>query len=865
MKKILSTKILLTLLICMVCTTTFADDGGACGENLTWTYVEATKTLTISGSGAMIDASASGYPWHNYRANISKIVLENGVTSIGRYAFAGCTSLFSITIPNSVSNVGSNAFQGIKKIIWLTNTPPSGWQNAKGTVNYVSNNQFGTTNDIIIYPFLSSMFEVYGIKYVPVSPSDRTCDAIDCVYDESNTEVNINSSMTYQGIDMKVINVQPYTFYQNPYLQKVNLDISGHLSQYALSNCQNLQIALLGNNVTSVDDYAFSGCRKLGGIIIPDAVNAIGQYAFSGCSNMTSAYIGEGTTTIGQYAFSDCSNMSSVRIGNSTKTISDYAFSDCTSLTSVNFGDSTKYINPFAFQNCSSLSAIIIPGCVRSVGDNAFSGCKSLKELTIKERDSMERTIIPDCQVYPYSTYSLLIDVSKGDEISFDWIMYGDSESEITITCLNEIEQHNVSRKGGKQGHYNKTIRNHGQLSIVIKTHYSLWASYPCVRIENINLVESRKLLLGSNGRSSLFADCPLDSMYIDRDLSYYTDNSHGFSPFCKNTTLRSVLITNNNEEISSKEFYGCTHLQNVQLGNGVTSIGDWAFSGCTSLNHFSFGSKVNSIGKEAFSDCTALTDIVSRSIVPPTCGDQALDDINKWTCKLIVPQGYVPVYQAADQWKDFFFIEEGEAPEIPPTALTLNKSTTNLYIGESESLIAVITPDEATQRELKWKSSDESVAEVDENGVVTAKKEGTATITVQSVHSPMITASCEVTVLSPNIIFADAAVKAICVANWDKNGDGELSETEAAAITDLGDVFARTDIYSFDELKYFTGLSNMGNYAFSNCSGLTSITIPNNVTGIGDGTFFGCSGLISITIPNNVSSIGRQAFSGCI
>lgn len=111
MKIILSTKILLTLLICMVCTTTFADDGGACGENLTWTYVEAKKTLTISGSGPMINySSAYSYPWCYYFASISKVVLENGVTSIGSLAFAHCTCLTSITIPNSVTSIGDCAF-----------------------------------------------------------------------------------------------------------------------------------------------------------------------------------------------------------------------------------------------------------------------------------------------------------------------------------------------------------------------------------------------------------------------------------------------------------------------------------------------------------------------------------------------------------------------------------------------------------------------------------------------------------------------------------------------------------------------------------------------------------------------------------
>ena len=141
---------------------------------------------------------------------------------------------------------------------------------------------------------------------------------------------------------------------------------------------------------------------------------------------------------------------------------------------------------------------------------------------------------------------------------------------------------------------------------------------------------------------------------------------------------------------------------------------------------------------------------------------------------------------------------------------------------------------------------------------------------------------------LSPAITFADANVEAICVANWDTNGDGGLSEAEAAAVTDLGTVFKNNkQITSFDELQYFTGLTSIGTgafylcnglrsviipnnvtsidqYGFCDCSSLTSVTFSNNVTSIGDRAFQGCSGLTTISIPNSVTSIGYAAFSGC-
>ena len=106
-----------------------------------------------------------------------------------------------------------------------------------------------------------------------------------------------------------------------------------------------------------------------------------------------------------------------------------------------------------------------------------------------------------------------------------------------------------------------------------------------------------------------------------------------------------------------------------------MTTIGKWAFSGCSSLASFAFGSSVKTIGQEAFFDCTAMTHLVSKATTPPTCGTQALDDINKWSCTftcgtqalddinkwsctLSVPEGCNSVYQQADQWKDFFFID---------------------------------------------------------------------------------------------------------------------------------------------------------------------------------------------------------------
>ncbi len=117
----------------------------------------------------------------------------------------------------------------------------------------------------------------------------------------------------------------------------------------------------------------------------------------------------------------------------------------------------------------------------------------------------------------------------------------------------------------------------------------------------------------------------------------------------------------------------------------------------------------------------------------------------------------------------------------------------------------------------------------------------------------------------SPAIVFADDVVKNLCIDNWDVNGDGELSENEAAAVTDLSIVFqGNEDITSFEELSYFTGLTSIRASAFDGCSNLAAITIPCHVTSIGDEAFLGCFGLTSMEIPNGVTAIGEGAFKYC-
>ena len=638
-------------------------------EKITYEGYDYTVTSIYAFSGCSSLASvvipssvtSIGYDAFEGCSSLASVVIPSSVTSIGSNAFSGCSSLYSVTVGSGVQSIAASAFTDFngyiqpEKVIWLGNTPPEGYEYVEGRYNYVSNGSFAGLSNTKVYPFLSSMFEKDGIKYVPVNPSERTCDAIDCEYDSTAANISIEETVNYKGVELAVKDIRPCTCYGNKYVKSVKVDYGGAIGNSAFYACYS--VASVDIAATKIGSMAFYDCGAM--TIAKINADTIGSSAFYGNSAVTEAKIT--AKTIGASAFENSATKNPAKFEISADTIENSAFKGSKAITEAKITAKTIGASAFensatknpakfevkadnigdnAFTGCSKLEGVVLGESLKSVGNSAFEDCASLKGITIPDSvTSIGGRCFQGCKSLAYAKIGTVVSVIIHDEAFSNC----KSLPEIIIP---------------------KTVERIGN---------NVFAG--CYALADVTIADREtELKLGSNGSNPMFSSCPLKSVYIGGNITYGTTANDGYSPFYRNTSLETVRITDRETEISENEFYGCTSLKSVSMGDDIETIGRYAFSGCSALESFSFGTGLKSIGDEAFSDCTGMKKLVSKTAVPPVCGTQALDDINKWECTLYVPQESLDAYKSAAQWKEFFFLETG-IKNVPNTSSSATES----------------------------------------------------------------------------------------------------------------------------------------------------------------------------------------------
>ena len=370
--------------------TAFAEDSEwSCGatnsDTVTAHFNSASGTLTFSGNGAMKNYQDMHYPWKQISNQIKKIVIENGVTSIGSNAFYQCSDMqatLDLSDAKALTSIGNNAFYGCKKLTGSLKIPDS--------VTEIGAKAFRDCNN------LSGNFELpEGLQSVG-NEAFFNCYNLTGGLKLPNTVTSIGTGAFYNCAKLDGYLVLSSSLTKIP--------------QNAFNNCVNLKVEdklVIPSSVTVIEDGAFTRCSSLtGDLEIPDTVTSIGNHAFNGCSSLNGYLtlpsqltvipscafwncsqlkvqgglkIPENVKSIGWGAFKGCAQLKgSLTLPENIESIGERAFYDCTGLTgTLKIPDTVTEIEQGTFYRCGL--DFIFPSNVTSIGPRAFDGCVNFK------------------------------------------------------------------------------------------------------------------------------------------------------------------------------------------------------------------------------------------------------------------------------------------------------------------------------------------------------------------------------------------------------------------------------------------------------------------------------------------------------
>ena len=354
-----------------------------------------------------------------------------------------------------------------------------------------------------------------------------------------------------------------------------------------------------------------------------------------------------------------------------------------------------------------------------------------------------------------------------------------------------------------------------------------------------------------------------------DEDCVHSNPLSSAHHLYLNGAEIKDLTIPNGVTSIAPFAFAQLADLTSVTIPNSVTSIGHHAFQRCSSLTSVRIGSGVTYIGLKAFWRCNNLRAVVSKIKEPFVFRTKAFAIIHD-RCVLTVPEGTEDAYIAAGWTKDVF--KGGIVTrEIPATSISLDQTSVTLDDDDNRTikLMATILPNNATNAtdiDVIWTSSNESVVTVNEVGVVTAVGNGTAIITAKTADGSNLSATCDVVVNITRFHVAIPHNGGTVDMTFLLSTSGYVSVEPKSEIEPCIAKETKGALVIPEKITFGTTYSvqTIGDYAFRGCSGLTSVTIPNRVTSIGGGAFRDCSNLTSVAIGNSVTKIGFYAFEGC-
>lgn len=302
---------------------------GADGDNVLW-LLDDQGVLTITGEGDMADYSdynVSIAPWP--RGDVKSVVFQDGVTSVGKYAFFRCPSLSNVSLVDSIESIGDYAFS-----------------------------KSGLTD--IVIPQNVENIGISAFSYCTSLKSVKTCGDLWAVGFNCFSDCTTLVDVTFGG-----------------YVRSVGDNL--------FARCTSLRSIVLPSNISSMWGM-FQGCTSLTSVTLPEGITEISAYAFQGCKALQSIKLPDSVIYIRERAFSECTNLRDIIFPESLKGIGTYTFYKCQSLISVAFGEQLFSIGEYAFANCKALETVSLTKCNSAYGAlsielGAFAKCSALSNV----------------------------------------------------------------------------------------------------------------------------------------------------------------------------------------------------------------------------------------------------------------------------------------------------------------------------------------------------------------------------------------------------------------------------------------------------------------------------------------------------
>ena len=382
---------------------------GKCGSNATWKLEGGV--LTISGTGAISDYDEEYAPWYDIRDSITSVVINSGITRIGNEAFVQCYQIESVSIPDTVSEIGSGAFVYCSSLTSIT-LPNAVKILSSGVFAYCSS--LNTLSMPGVTTIENYALQDTSIDTIMIGKNLREMSELALFgtrvsayqVEAGNPVYSARDGVLFSADGSKLIAYPPYNE-RSSYTIPSGVRVVGNA---AFAKNSYLSSITISNGVTTLEDSAFQEMQGITSIAIPDSVTSAGMFVFYGCSSLQSVSFGKGLAVTGYEMFENCSQLRTISFGG-LRELESRTFAFCESLTDVSLPAAITEIGSGAFGECTSLRSFASAG-LSEIPFQAFLNDYNLTSVSLNQGvthiyrmsfmgcDSLSSITLPSSVVY---------------------------------------------------------------------------------------------------------------------------------------------------------------------------------------------------------------------------------------------------------------------------------------------------------------------------------------------------------------------------------------------------------------------------------------------------------------------------------